>query len=154
MVHTVTAETTGRYALDLYAGVGLFSLPLSHRFERVTAVESNPAAARNLAENLKARGEAAQAVNTEVEQFLHSTTETPDLVVLDPPRAGVDAAILDRLIGLAPPRITYVSCDPSTLARDLARLTNAGYRMAELHLFDVFPQTFHIESLVRLVRAQ
>jgi len=154
MVRAVTADASGGHALDLYAGVGLFGLPLAHRFERVTAVESNPAAARDLVENLKVREGAAQAVGADVEQFLRGVNEAPDLVVLDPPRAGVEAAVLDRLIALVPPRITYVSCDPSTLARDLNRLTGAGYQIAELHLFDVFPQTFHIESLVQLVRTK
>lgn len=154
MVHAVTAEAVGQRALDLYAGVGLFALALSRTFERVLAVESNPAAARDLVENLKPREATALAICADVEHFLRGVQETPDLVVLDPPRAGVEAAVLDRLIAFAPPRITYVSCDPSTLARDVSRLVGAGYRMAELHLFDVFPQTFHIESLVKLVRTK
>jgi 23S rRNA (uracil1939-C5)-methyltransferase len=154
MVRAVTHAAAGKHALDLYAGVGLFALPLSRGFERVTAVESNPPAARDLLENLKDSAPGAQAVGADVEEFLRQANETPDLVVLDPPRAGVEVAVLDRLTALAPPRITYLSCDPSTLARDLRSLTAAGYEIAELHLFDVFPQTFHIESLVQLVRAK
>ncbi len=150
MVETVTAGRAGGLALDLYAGVGLFSVPLARGFERVVAVEADPAAARDLEANLKAGGNAAQAVNAETETFLANWKEKPDLVVLDPPRAGVPAEALAALAGLRPDRIHYLSCDPSTLARDLGELGKAGYRIAELHLFDVFPQTFHIETLAVL----
>lgn len=154
MVRAVTVGEEGRSALDLYAGVGLFAVPLAKQFKRVTAVESNPAAARDLTENLKSHEPVAQAATAPVEEYLRAVNETPDFVVLDPPRAGVEATVLDRLLALAPPRITYVSCDPSTLARDLNRLTGGGYQIAELHLFDVFPQTYHIESLVKLDRVK
>jgi 23S rRNA (uracil1939-C5)-methyltransferase len=158
MVRSVTADTAGQFALDLFAGVGLFTLPLARNFARVVAVESNVAAARDLEENIKLAAVSAQPVTAEAERFLGQLSETPDLVVLDPPRAGVAGAALSRLITLSPPRIVYLSCDPSTLARDLAVLTGAAsgatsaYRITELHLFDVFPQTFHIESLVCLHR--
>lgn len=152
MMRVVIADAAGRLALDLFAGVGLFSLPLAQRFECVVAVEANPAAARDLTENLEARKEVAQAVNADAEKFLLNQTEAADYVVLDPPRAGVPAKTLERLAALAPPRIAYVSCDPSTLARDLRVLTGACYGITELHLFDVFPQTYHIESVVRLAR--
>ena len=150
MLRAVTAGSGGRLALDLYAGVGLFSLPLTETFERVVAVESNAAAARDLAANLA--GRPAEIVARDAAEFLASCTETPDLVVLDPPRAGVEPPALNRLAALAPARIVYLSCDPATLARDLQSLTATGYAIEELHLFDVFPQTFHIETLVRLAR--
>ena len=152
MVAAVEGETPGGLALDLFAGVGLFTLPLARRFERVVAVESNPAAARDLKANLEAGGTSAQVMNSEVEKFLAAWKDRPDLVLLDPPRGGVPAAALARIAQLAPPRISYFSCDPATLARDLATLLAAEYRITELQCFDVFPETFHIESLVRLER--
>jgi 23S rRNA (uracil1939-C5)-methyltransferase len=154
MVRVVTSGAAGRTALDLYAGVGLFSRPLAEHFENVIAVEANPATARDLTENLKEHSAVAQAVNADAEQFVANLKEPPDFVILDPPRGGVAPALLERLAALAPPNITYLSCDPSTLARDLKTLTAAGYEIAEVHLLDVFPQTFHIESLVRLTKKQ
>jgi 23S rRNA (uracil1939-C5)-methyltransferase len=142
----------GMLALDLFAGVGLFAAALAPKFERVIAVEANPASARDLVENLGPVSSHAEARETDVDAFLHSWKETPDLAVIDPPRAGMSPAALARLTKLAPPRIVYVSCDPSTLARDLAALAATGYSIEELHLFDLFPETFHIESLVRLTR--
>jgi len=144
-------EEGGRLALDLFAGVGLFSLPLAERFARVVAVESNPAAARDLETN--ARGQSAIEVRgADVERFLERFKETPDLVVLDPPREGVSRGALERLARLAPRRISYVSCEPPTLARDLVFLREAGYEVSQIHLFDLFPQTFHMEAVVRLHR--
>jgi 23S rRNA (uracil1939-C5)-methyltransferase len=158
LVRTVIAEARGKLALDLFAGVGLFSVPLANRFERLIAVESNAAAVRDLEANLQASGAASPNLrNTTVEAFLEHWHERPDLVVLDPPRIGVAARALARLVKIAPKEIVYLSCDPATLARDLAILVgdvqNAqGYRISELHLVDIFPQTYHIEALVRLSR--
>ena len=144
-------EQGGRLVLDLFAGVGLFSAQFATRFERLVAVEANPAAARDLEENL--RGSARAEVRTaEVEPFLASYRDKPDLVVVDPPRSGLTPGAISRLAHIAPERITYVSCDPPTLARDLAALENQGYALSEIHLFDLFPQTFHIETAVRLRR--
>ena len=151
----------GALALDLFAGVGLFSLPLSEKFEHVVAVEDNPASARDLEANIATIPRAAAgrgpAVSVEVrladaEQFLAKYRGAPQLVVLDPPRAGLTPQIIKHLARIAPARITYVSCDPPTLARDLAAFQQAGYELGELHLFDLFPQTFHMESVARLRR--
>jgi 23S rRNA (uracil1939-C5)-methyltransferase len=150
MVQTVTGGVEGGLALDLYAGVGLFSVPLGSRFEQVVAVEADPAAARDLEENLKTAGVAGQAVNADVETFLADWKQSPDLVILDPPRAGVEASVLQSIAQLKPRQITYISCDPATLARDLKELRGAAYQIASIDLFDVFPQTFHIETLVQL----
>ena len=158
LVRTVMGEARGKLALDLFAGVGLFSVPLANRFERLIAVESTPAAARDLEANLQASGAPSPNLRqTTVEAFLEHWHEQPDLVVLDPPRTGVAARALARLIKLAPHEIVYLSCDPATLARDLAILAGdrqnpRGYRISELHLVDIFPQTYHIEALVRLSR--
>jgi 23S rRNA (uracil1939-C5)-methyltransferase len=158
LVQTVIGDAKGRLALDLFAGVGLFTLPLAHRFERVIGVESNEAAARDLAANLQESGASSPAFRqTDAESFLARWTEAPDLVVLDPPRAGVASAALSRLANLAPAAIAYLSCDPATLARDLAVLVGTAekpgrYLISEVHLVDIFPQTYHMEVLVRLVR--
>jgi 23S rRNA (uracil1939-C5)-methyltransferase len=147
----VEREEPGRLALDLFAGVGLFSVPLARRFERIVAVESNPAAARDLEVNTRVSS-AIGVHGTDVEHFLEKFQEKPDTVVLDPPRTGLTRGPIARLAALSPPRITYVSCEPPTLARDLMFFREAGYEPSEVHLFDLFPQTFHIETVVRLYR--
>ncbi len=147
----VTDGLEGKVALDLYAGVGLFSRTLAEKFERVVGVESNPHAAADLAANVsETLGIEPRAGR--VEDFLRASPKKCDAVVLDPPRAGLGAGVIEPLLELAPPRLAYLSCDPATLARDLQRLLPA-YRLASLELIDLFPQTFHIESLARLERA-
>jgi 23S rRNA (uracil1939-C5)-methyltransferase len=157
LIDTVIGETRGKLALDLFAGVGLFTVALTKRYERVIGVESNPAAAKDLETNLKESGGASPAArNVTAEGFLSRWHETPDLVVLDPPRAGVEAETLHRLKKLAPAHIHYLSCDPATLARDLAQLVGTNgdgpYQADSINLFDIFPQTYHMEVLVRLRR--
>jgi 23S rRNA (uracil1939-C5)-methyltransferase len=145
--------------LDLYAGVGLLSLPLARTFAEVVAVESNRTSAADLAANVRAHGLVnLRAVNQSVFDFVRRFARgapdlvVPDLVVLDPPRAGVEAPVLKLLAALRPRYITYVSCHPSTLARDLRYLAAHGYRLTAVELFDFFAQTFHIEALIRLAR--
>jgi len=158
LVDVVIGDARGGLALDLFAGVGLFTVPLGHRFQRVVGVESNVAAARDLETNLHQSGAESPAARcANVEAFLARWNDTPEFVVLDPPRLGVPAAALARLIKLAPRSISYLSCDPATLARDLAALVGTEekpgpYRIGEVHLVDIFPQTYHIEALVRLLR--
>jgi 23S rRNA (uracil1939-C5)-methyltransferase len=158
LVEAVIANTRGRLALDLFAGVGLFTVALTKHFERVIGVESNLAAAKDLETNLKeSGGSSPSSRNVTAEGFLSRWHETPDLVVVDPPRAGVETEALAHLKKLAPARIYYVSCDPATLARDLAQLVGteeqAGpYEIESINLFDIFPQTYHMEVLVRLRR--
>jgi 23S rRNA (uracil1939-C5)-methyltransferase len=158
MVELVLAETRGRLALDLFAGVGLFSVPLAHRFERMVAVESNEATARDLEVNLQSSGAASPAArHSDVAAFLERWQETPDFVLLDPPRAGVPAAALQRLAKLGPAAIGYLSCDPATLARDLAVLVGTKekpgrYEIRAVHLVDMFPQSYHLEAFLRLTR--
>jgi 23S rRNA (uracil1939-C5)-methyltransferase len=157
LVRTVVeAEAEGRLALDLFAGVGLFSAPLAKRFARVVAVESNPAAARDLEANTSGRvarsGRMIEVRTADVEQFLEKLKERPELVVLDPPRAGLTPLTIKHIARIGPARITYVSCDPPTLARDLAAFAKSGYDISGVHLFDLFPQTFHMEAVVGLRR--
>jgi 23S rRNA (uracil1939-C5)-methyltransferase len=149
----VDSEASGKLALDLFAGVGLFSAPLAKRFEHVIAVEGNPAAARDLETNVT-RIRAVEVRAADVGRFLERCKEKPDLVVLDPPRAGMEPSALPRLARISPARITYVSCEPPTLARDLAVLLEKGYDLSDVHLFDLFPQTFHMEVVVRLRRRE
>jgi 23S rRNA (uracil1939-C5)-methyltransferase len=157
LVEAVVGKTRGRLALDLFAGVGLFTVALTKQFERVIGVESNLAAARDLEVNLKASGGTSPAArHATTESFLSRWHEPLDLVVLDPPRAGVEPEALARLKKLAPTRIHYLSCDPATLGRDLALLGLAEgpgpYEIESVNLFDIFPQTYHMEVLVRLRR--
>jgi 23S rRNA (uracil1939-C5)-methyltransferase len=158
LVDAVIKNTSGKLALDLFAGVGLFTVALTKQFERVIGVESNLAAAKDLEINLKESGGASPSSrNVTAEGFLSRWHEKPDLVVVDPPRAGVETGALAHLRKLAPARIHYVSCDPATLGRDLAQLVGtqeaAGpYEIESINLFDIFPQTYHMEVLVRLRR--
>lgn len=152
----VTAGESGATAWDLYAGVGLFSLPLTEAFPDVTAVETGASAVRDLRENLRGTGSAKEhrVVAQETAEFLRQAAEgrrdAPDLVVVDPPRDGLGAAVTTFLGKIRPRRITYVSCDPATLSRDVAALLDSGYRLAQMHLVDLFPQTFHLESVTHL----
>jgi 23S rRNA (uracil1939-C5)-methyltransferase len=151
LAREVTDGEEGKLALDLFAGVGLFSVPLAKRFGHVLAVESNPAASRDLEAN--SRASAGIEIRTaDVEQFLAKYRGQPDLIVLDPPRAGLGQGEREHLLRISPERITYVSCEPPTLARDLAALTGGGYEITAIHLLDLFPQTFHMEAVVRLRR--
>jgi 23S rRNA (uracil1939-C5)-methyltransferase len=152
LVTAVTGNESGAVAIDLYAGVGLFSVPLAHRFDQVIAVEAHPQAAADLAANaLALPGKKIRAIAATAFDFLRRYAQMePDLVVMDPPRAGADVATLKLLLSLRPKRLHYVSCSPPTLARDLGFLLKYGYQLASLELFDCFPQTYHIESLARL----
>jgi len=140
----------GELAFDLYAGVGLFSLPLSRRFTRVVAVEDERRAATLGRVNSKTnRCDNITYLRATTEQFLRDNRERPDLVLMDPPRLGAKPAI-KPLLQLAAPRLVYVSCDPHTLARDLRQLCDGGYELEQVEAFDMFPQTFHVEAVARL----
>ena len=153
LVKLVCDAETGSLAWDLYAGVGLFSRALAERFGRVVAVEGGETAAADLLTAARQFGfEARREAALDFLRSQEHQRERPELVVLDPPRAGLGsegAAVLGR-IGAA--RVVYVSCDPETLARDLAVLTGAGYRLERMTMVDLFPQTFHLETVVRLRR--
>lgn len=151
LISIVTAGRSGNLALDLYAGVGLFSSVLARSFAQVTAVEASPTAHADLFYNSPSN---VQAIHAATDQFLQRSPGKlqPDLVVLDPPRAGLGEKVVQSLAKLGAKEITYVSCDPATLARDLAGLLAAGYRVHEIHLVDLFPQTYHVETVVHLTR--
>lgn len=150
LVSVVTAGRRGALTWDLYAGVGLFSRALKAGFAEVVAVE---AAADDLAKTFKGDGRRAVAATTV--EFLRGAVvqrERPELVVMDPPRAGVGAEVCTLLGRVAAKEMVYVSCDPVTLARDLKALVDFGYRINKLHMVDMFPQTFHQETVVVLDR--
>jgi 23S rRNA (uracil1939-C5)-methyltransferase len=157
LVERVTAGHTGQLAWDLFAGVGLFARPLAASFAHVVAVESAPAAVKALEHNLNRT--AATAVRAETLDFLrrshaaHSDFARPDLIVVDPPRTGLGSETTAQLAQVAAPALVYVSCDPATLARDLRALLATGYAIESITLADLFPQTFHIETVVQLRRS-
>lgn len=150
LVKTVVGDFFGNIALDLYSGVGLFANHLAKRFSQVFAVESAPASSTDLQSNVLKN---VVPVKTEVEQFLPRCLNMhPDVVVVDPPRAGLGPKVTQLLAALRVKRISYVSCDPATLARDVRLLLETGYHVEEVHLVDLFPQTYHIETVIRLAR--
>ena len=153
LVESALEGAGGESALELYAGVGLFSLALGGRFQKVIAVESGSAAVRDLQFNLERAGCAGvYAKKVTAEEHLASLDHAPDLVLADPPRAGLGKTVVRRLADLRPSRITVISCDPATLARDLAGLVAAGYHIDKMTLVDLFPQTYHLETVVQLSR--
>jgi 23S rRNA (uracil1939-C5)-methyltransferase len=172
LVKIVTQGRSGERALDLYAGVGLFSTALACDFRHIVSVESSQLSASDLQYNLPSNGKAIQAATGQYlsrswgdapprrsdrpapngEGSVASSVPTPDLVVVDPPRSGLGEPVARSLTSLGAPQVTYVSCDPATLARDLIPLLAAGYRVERAHLVDLFPQTYHLESVLHLVR--
>jgi 23S rRNA (uracil1939-C5)-methyltransferase len=173
LVERVISGHGGKLAWDLFAGVGLFARQLAARFDRVVAVESAPSATAALDENL--RGTASEAVKAEALAFLRRSHKpatpgstrsdlaapgliapeliVPDLIVVDPPRSGLGAETCALLSKIAASAVAYVSCDPATLARDLRELIASGYQIQSITLADLFPQTFHLETVVQLHRS-
>ncbi len=163
LVEIVTQGPSGDSALDLYAGVGLFSTALCD-MRHIISVESSQTSTGDLSYNLPSNGKAVQATT---EQYLSGSESSrrsgkgvvlphnfhrPDLAVVDPPRSGLGERVARMLATLGAPRVVYVSCDPVTLARDLVTLLSSGYHIQQVHLLDLFPQTFHLETVVHLTR--
>lgn len=158
LVNGAISDVQGDTAVDLYCGVGLFTLPLARKFGRVTGVEANPAAAGFARRNLRNAGLANARIECgRVGPWLGTNGQRfgpVDLLLLDPPRSGLEDGVIAGLLHLEPKRISYVSCDPATLARDLkALLAGDGYRLDTMSAFDIFPQTHHVETLVHLIRS-
>jgi 23S rRNA (uracil1939-C5)-methyltransferase len=150
LVRLVTAGRSGTLAWDLYAGVGLFSRALAEGFTEIVGVET---VVGDLAAVLK--GNRRRAVGATAADFLRDAVlqrERPDLVVMDPPRAGLGPEVCEFLGRIKAPEMVYVSCDPITLARDLKVMVDSGYTVNAVHLVDLFPQTFHMETVVILNR--
>ncbi len=162
LVDVVTRETlagSGTRALnvlDLYAGCGLFALPLAARGCRVTAVEDNAAAVSDAEANQRLNripGDRVTVVCAKAEDFLPRVSNSPDVVVLDPPRHGCAAGVLDELFHrLGPPRVIYISCNAAVLAHDLAVAIDAGYTVTLVQPIDMFPHTEHVETVVVMDR--
>jgi 23S rRNA (uracil1939-C5)-methyltransferase len=152
LIEHVAGAASGALAWDLYAGVGLFSAALASRFDQIAAVESAPSSVRDLRHNL--RGKQHRIVASSTLDFLrraHAAKENPpDLIIVDPPRAGLGREVTTLLATLRPAHITYVSCDPATLSRDLKSLLDSGYHLSTMRMVDLFPQTFHLESIATL----
>ena len=136
--------------LDAYGGVGLFTTHLSERAGLVIGIEQSPAAVDDLLENI-AQQENVEVIEGPVEAVLPDLDIPIDAAVIDPPRAGVNRFAMDALVAHRPSRLVYVSCDPATLARDAQRLVRAGYHLVEVQPVDMFPQTYHIESVALFV---
>ncbi len=168
LIDAARGAEEGKTALELYCGVGLFTLPLARRFARVIGVESDPAAAKFAHDNLAGAGLTnAEVVMRDVgvwldevkrhdlsrlsEESATALQDQIDFVLLDPPRAGAESRVIAGILGLQPRRIAYVSCDPATLARDLKKLIAGGYHLTSISAFDLFPQTHHVETVVHLV---
>jgi len=154
LIESAIGGASGQLAIDLYCGVGLFTLPLARRFARVTGVEAHPRAVEFARRNV----ERAKLANVEIANLgvadwvKHSLSfEVLDFLLLDPPRVGCENAVIAGILGLRPRRISYVSCDPATLARDLKKLVGDGYVLESIAAFDMFPQTHHVETVARLV---
>ena len=151
LMNEVIRNDEGSTAIDLYAGVGLFSLPLARRFRDVYAVERGASGFRDLEANADEHDLPVQARKLPAEDFLRTVEQPPDLVVADPPRAGLGREATNELLRIRPRNIALVSCDPSTLARDVKKLL-AHYRIERLTMVDLFPQTYHFEAVVHLAR--
>ena len=154
LIETAIGDLSGGSAFDLYCGVGLFSVPMARRFENVTAVEDNSAAIRFAKKNIRAaRLSNIRLVNMGVGRFLGENQKKGlDLVVIDPPRSGTEKRTIPAVAALRPAKISYVSCEPSILARDLRLFIDAGYKIETITALDLFPQTHHVETVVRLAR--
>jgi 23S rRNA (uracil1939-C5)-methyltransferase len=152
LIEVATGDAAGGAAVDLYSGVGLFTLALGRRFDEVTAVESAASAVHDITINANRAGLDIYVAQANAGQFLSQHQKSPDFVLADPPRSGLGKRVTAELLRLLPQRIHIVSCDPSTLARDLAALIAGGYRISKLAMLDLFPQTYHFESIAHLTR--
>jgi 23S rRNA (uracil1939-C5)-methyltransferase len=151
LVEEVNGNAAGAEAIDLYSGVGLFSLPLSRRFQTVTAVERGGSAFHDLEWNISHAGTNIRVARASALEFLADLQQAPDLVVADPPRAGLGPDVTGELLRLRPAKLVLVSCDPATMARDVKRLLTA-YRIERLTLVDLFPRIYHFETVVHMQR--
>lgn len=152
--HMLELLPLGRFdlLLELYSGVGLFSAFLAPRVKRMVAVENSPSACADFEVNLD-EFDNVDLYEAPVEMALRSLSLHPDVILVDPPRAGLERSVLDRIVEMTPELLVYVSCDPATLGRDARRLARGGYRLQQATPFDMFPQTYHIESISLWSRA-
>lgn len=156
LLSIVTDGYNGASAWDLFAGVGLFSTVLAKQFASVIAVEIGERSFETLQKTCNTFGRQHKAIRKDTLAFLQEDARhlpAPDLIVVDPPRAGLGMPVCREIARIEAQQLLYVSCDPTTLSPDLRILLESGYRLAELHLVDLFPQTFHMETVAKLIRA-
>ena len=155
MIEFAVSPYSGESAVDLYCGVGLFTLPLARRFKRVVGVEASHVASKYARRNVANGGLTNTSIVSESVtawmKFQSKSIGPVDFVLLDPPRVGAESVVVKGILDLKPLRICYVSCDPATLARDLKKLIAGGYRVDSILGFDMFPQTHHVETVVHLI---
>jgi 23S rRNA (uracil1939-C5)-methyltransferase len=168
LIDSAVGDASGETAVELFSGVGLFTLPLARRFKHVIGAESDSAAVSFAHENLARAGLTnTEIVKSDVGVWLEAVRHGElsrlseasaaalrgqiDFILLDPPRTGAESRVIAGVLGLKPKRISYVSCDPATLARDLRKLIAGGYTLESIGAFDMFPQTHHVETVVRLL---
>ena len=153
LIETAVKDATGKTALDLYCGVGLFTLPLAEKFSKVIGIEGNEQAVDFARKNIEyTRIEHAQIFRENVSDWLSENAkdlQEIDFVLLDPPRSGTEKEMIENLLKIKPKEISYVSCEPATLARDL-RILSESYSIESITALDLFPQTHHVETVVRL----
>ena len=151
LVEIVVGRQTGRAALDLYAGAGLFTSHLARNFDQVLAIEASPHSFADLRRNVPPN---VNCIRSTTEAFLaeRASKLAPDRIVVDPPRSGLGEKAAKALGRMSASHVTYVSCDPATLSRDLRILLESGYRVEQAHLIDMFPQTYHMETVLHLAR--
>ncbi len=153
LVRELLEPKPGQRLLDAYSGVGLFGLALAHDAGEVIGIEENPYAVEDMAQTAAAYGMDNITLHEgPVESVLEALDDHVDLMVVDPPRSGLGEGVVSRVRRLSPNRLAYVSCDPATLARDTRALRAAGYRLEVVQPLDMFPQTYHVESVALWVR--
>ncbi len=154
LIETALGDAAGATAIDLYCGVGFFTLPLARKFQTVFGVEGYDKAINYAEKNIEnARLSNVKLFRETVSDWLTENSETlkkPDFLLLDPPRSGTEKETVEAIINLQPAQISYVSCEPSTLARDLKIFCENGYSIESIVALDLFPQTHHVETVVRL----
>jgi 23S rRNA (uracil1939-C5)-methyltransferase len=152
LIQMAIGDVSGETALDLYCGVGLFTLPLARRFKKVIAVEEFGKAVDYARKNVESAGRNnIEIIEKPVGRFLaEKQTYNIDFALLDPPRSGTEKKTVLDLIRLRPKQVSYVSCDPSVLARDLRRFLDCGYVIKSITALDLFPQTHHVETVIHL----
>jgi 23S rRNA (uracil1939-C5)-methyltransferase len=148
-VHNNLSLNKSTALLDLYCGVGLFSAFFADEVKEVIGVELSVDACRDFVTNLD-EFDNVSLYEGAVERVLPRLEVKPDVVVLDPPRAGLHPKALEALMAAKPAQIAYISCDPATLARDISKITENGYKLDNIFLLDLFPQTYHLETICLL----
>ena len=151
LVQEYLEPTDGKTLLDAYCGVGLFGLSLAGQVDRIVGVEADPSALADFRYNAQGLENVA-VIEGKAQKALASLEGPVDLMVLDPPRSGAGKRTLGEVVRLQPQRVVYVSCDPATLARDARQLVDSGYQLRVVQPLDLFPQTFHIESVSLFVK--